>query len=394
MGLVQDFKGIVSSAFLEQYEDFVCCGTFDKGGLVQKGKKRSFGGVFSGLDSGNIITAASRIIVNEGEALLLVENGKIIDFAAEAGAYTFKPDTESALFAGEFKHLSDSFRKVGHGFTYGEEHNSKTQAYYVNLKEVTNNKFGIGNVSFRDAELGFTVYLKGYGVYAYKIEDPLLFFANTASNISDKYSVSDLDDELKAQFQQALQIATGNLSFSGITYDTINLHNKELTRSMDKMLEEKWKKTRGLKVVSIDFISIKPDEESSKKIAELKEKDVYNNIFGAKEIRLDEEQASAGKSNSDNSSKEKVSTENSFTKQTLGAENKLTPPADYPDEALNAHIGHKTEISESSAWTCVCGNINNGNFCSECGNKRPSKCSHSRARQGDTFCADCGARLR
>ena len=395
MGLVQKFKGIVSSAFLEQYEEFVYCAAFDAGVLVQKGKKRAaVGASYSDYGSGNMITPQSNIIVSEGQALLVVENAQIIDFAAEAGAYTFKQDKEPSLFAGELKNLLDSFRKVGHRFTYGEQHNSGLQAYSVNLKEVPNNKFGVGNVAFRDAELGFTVYLKGYGVYCYKIEDPLLFFANAAADISDEYSVSDLDDELKAQFQQALQAATGNLSFSGITYNTITKHTKELTRSMDKMLEEKWKKTRGLTLLSIDFISIKPDEASSKKIAELKEKDIYNNIFGAKENCFYGEQTYPSENNCDNISKEKVNAENNAAEKTLGVKKQNTLSADYGFKAGNAHIGHKTEISESSVWVCSCGNVNSGNFCPECGKKRLPKCSHSRAREGDTFCADCGAKLR
>ena len=265
MGLIQAFKGEVVLTSAEQGKEFIYCDVFDKNTLVMKGTKRVTPIYNNRYADDNIITPESRLIVTKEQALLVVENGKIIDFSAEAGIYTFKSDSEPSLFEGELKGLSSSFSKIGKHFSYGERVDNDKYAYYVNLKEITDNKFGMGNVPFRDAQLGFTIQLKGFGVYSYKIEDPLIFFANVAVNMKDRYVVGDLDEQLKEEFQRAIKVATGNLSFSGISYGSITEHTEELARSMDKILDEEWGKKRGLTVVSISFISVKTDETSIKK---------------------------------------------------------------------------------------------------------------------------------
>ena len=277
MGLIQAVKGAVSSTLADQWKEFIYCDALDAATLVQKGNKRITAASSNQSASDNIITHESKIVVNEGQALLVVENGKIIDFSVEPGAYTFASDTEPSLFAGGFKGLLDSFKKVGQRFVYGGQPQNDQRVYYVNLKEIPNNKFGVGGVPFRDAEFGFTIQLKGYGIYSYKIEDPLLFFSHVAANVTDRYLAANLDEQLKAEFQQTIQVALGNLSATGIAYDAIPQHTKELVLNMDQMLDTDWKQVRGLVVVSIGFSAITPDEESVKKIAQFQEARVYSN---------------------------------------------------------------------------------------------------------------------
>ncbi len=169
MGLVQAVKGAVNSTLADQWKEFIYCDSLDATTLVKKGQKRTTGISSNQYGSENIITHESKIVVNEGQALLVVENGKIIDFSVEPGAYTFQSDTEPSLFAGGFQGLIDSFKKVGQRFVYGGQPQNDQRVYYVNLKEIPNNKFGVGGVPFRDAEFGFTMLLKGFGIYSYKI---------------------------------------------------------------------------------------------------------------------------------------------------------------------------------------------------------------------------------
>ena len=277
MGLVQAVKGAVNSTLADQWKEFIYCDSLDATTLVKKGQKRTTGISSNQYGSENIITHESKIVVNEGQALLVVENGKIIDFSVEPGAYTFQSDTEPSLFAGGFQGLIDSFKKVGQRFVYGGQPQNDQRVYYVNLKEIPNNKFGVGGVPFRDAEFGFTMLLKGFGIYSYKIEDPILFFSHVAANVTDRYLAANLDEQLKAEFQQSIQVAIGNLSAMNISYDKIPQHTKELTLNMDKMLDTDWKQVRGLVVVSVGFSAITPDEESVKKIAQFQEARVYSN---------------------------------------------------------------------------------------------------------------------
>lgn len=396
MGLVQAVKGAVSSTLADQWKEFIYCDALGADTLIQKGQKRVTAASSNQYGSENIITHDSKIIVNEGQALLVVENGKIIDFSVEPGAYTFQSDTEPSLFAGGFKGLIDSFKKVGQRFVYGGQPQTDQRVYYVNLKEIPNNKFGVGGVPFRDAEFGFTIQLKGFGIYSYKIEDPLLFFSHVAANVTDRYLAANLDDQLKAEFQQSIQVALGNLSATGIAYDTIPQHTKELTVYMDKMLDEDWKQVRGLVVVSIGFSSITPDEESIKKIAQFQEARVYSNaqMLGG---RLGGAQATA----MENAAKNENGAMNGFigmgfAQQAGGASAAqfIQPGQAAAAPAAQAPAAPATpQTATNTTWTCGCGTQNSGNFCGNCGTKRPAGCTHPNAG-GSTFCPDCGAKLK
>jgi len=387
MGLIQAFKGAVSSTLADQWKEFIYCDALGADTLIQKGQKRVTDASSNQHGSDNIITHESRIVVNEGQALLVVENGKIIDFSVEPGAYTFKSDTEPSLFAGGFKGLIDSFKKVGQRFTYGGQPQNDQRVYYVNLKEIPNNKFGVGGVPFRDAEFGFTIQLKGFGIYSYKIEDPILFFSHVAANVTDRYLAANLDDQLKAEFQQAIQVALGNLSATGISYDKIPQYTKELTINVDKMLDEDWKQVRGLVVVSIGFASITPDEESAKKIAQFQEARVYSNaqMLGG---RLGGAQATA----MENAAKNENGAMNGFIGMGFAQQAGGASAAQFIQPGQPA-APQAPAAPAPTAWTCNCGAQNTGNFCQNCGAKRPVGCTHPNAN-GSVFCPDCGAKLR
>lgn len=385
MGLIQAVKGAVSSTLADQWKEFIYCDALDASVLVQKGRKRITGESSNQYGSENIITHDSKIVVNEGQALLVVENGKIIDFSVEPGAYTFKSDTEPSLFAGGFQGLIDSFKKVGQRFVYGGQPQNDQRVYYVNLKEIPNNKFGVGGVPFRDAEFGFTMLLKGFGIFSYKIEDPILFFSHVAANVKEHYLAVNLSEQLKAEFQQAIQVELGNLSSTGISYDKIPQHTKELTVSMDKMLDEDWKQVRGLVVVSIGFSSITPDEESVKKIAQFQEARVYSNsqMLGG---RLGGAQATA----MENAASNENGAMNGFVGMGFAQQ------AGGVNAAQFIKPGESTpQVSTPNAiWTCGCGTQNTGNFCQKCGTKRPAECKHPNAGPDASFCPDCGAKLK
>jgi len=386
MGLIQAVKGAVNSTLADQWKELIYCDSLPADTLVEKGSQRVSAQSSNRNGSENIITQDSRIIVNEGQALLVVENGKIVDFSVEPGAYTFKSDTEPSLFASGKTGLIESFKKVGKRFVYGGQPETDQRVYYVNTKEIPNNKFGVGDIPFRDSEFSFTILLKGYGVYSYKIEDPVLFFSYVAANVKDRYLRTSIDAQLKAEFQQALQVAIGNLSFAGVSYDAIPKHTKELVLAVDKTLDEDWKKTRGLVSVSIGFSSLTPDEDSVKKIAQFQEARIYSNaaMLGG---RLGGAQATAmeGAATNENGAMNGF-VGMGFAQQAGGASaGQFIQPHSQPvaPAAQNA-----------SAWTCACGANNNGKFCFNCGTKRPAGCTHPNAGPQATFCPDCGAKLK
>lgn len=390
MGLVQAIKGAVNSTLADQWKEFIYCDSLDAATLVKKGQKRIAGASSNQYGSENIITHESKIVVNEGQALLVVENGKIIDFSVEPGAYTFQSDTEPSLFAGGFQGLIDSFKKMGQRFVYGGQPQNDQRVYYVNLKEIPNNKFGVGGVPFRDAEFGFTMLLKGFGIYSYKVEDPILFFSHVAANVTDRYLAANLDEQLKAEFQQSIQVALGNLSAMNISYDKIPQHTKELTLYMDKMLDADWKQVRGLVVVSIGFSAITPDEESVKKIARFQEARVYSNaqILGG---RLGGAQATA----MENAASNENGAMNGFVGMGFAQQAGGASASQFIKPGTPVPPGAQVPQTPAVvAWACGCGAQNTGNFCQNCGTKRPAACAHPNAGSDAAFCPDCGAKLK
>ena len=387
MGLIQAIKGAVDSTLADQWKELIYCDSLTADTLVKKGIKRVGDKSSNRFGSDNIITHQSRIIVNEGQALLVVENGKIVDFSVEPGAYIFKSDTEPSLFAGGVQGLVESFKKVGKRFVYGGQPENDQRVYYVNLKEIPNNKFGVGQVPFRDAEFGFTILLKGYGVYSYKVEDPVMFFSYVAANVEDNYSAANIEPQLKAEFQQALQVAIGNLSSTGISYDTIPQHTKELAAYMDKTLDEEWKSVRGVVSVSIGFSSITPTEESVQKIAQFQEARVYSNasMLGG---RLGGAQATA----MENAAANENGAMNGFIGMGFAQQAGGANAAQFINQ--NAQPQPTANAAGTPAWTCACGVSNTGNFCGNCGKKKPTGCAHPNAGPNAKFCPDCGAKLK
>lgn len=387
MGLVKAFSGAVRSELSDQWKEFVYCPSLDNDTLVLRGTERRSADSSNQHASPNIITSGSKIVVNEGQCLLVVENGKIVDFSVEPGAYVYHSDTEPSLFDGGWKGLKESFKKVGHRFVYGGQPENDVRVYFVNTKEITGNKFGIGRVPFRDGEFGFTVLVKGYGIYSYRIQDPVLFYASLAANVEESFSREQLDEQLKAEFQHGLQAAIGKVSELKVAYDKIPLYTKELAQEVDTLLDTSWKASRGMTVENIGFASLAPEEESVAKISQFQEARVYSNpaILGG---LLGSAQAEALRSAAANES----GALNGFLG--MGFAQRAGVGAS-PAEFIGAVAGASKD--PETAWKCACGTANNGKFCSECGQPKTvagAGCSHANATPDSRFCPDCGQKLK
>lgn len=406
MGLIKAFKNSVSTFLADQWEEYIYCDAMSSDVLVQKGHKRVTNGSSNTSASSNIISDGSKIAVNEGQCMLIVENGKVVDFTAEAGAYEYHTGTEPSLFDSGLKGLKESFLKVGKRFTFGGQPENDQRVYYVNMKEIMDNKVGIGDVPFRDSEFGFTMKLKGYGAYSYKITNPIMFYTNVCANVTDKFTRNKIDDQLKAEVQHNLQPALGKVALKGIAYDQLPLYTNEIAEMLNAELNKDWTELRGITVVSVAFASITPDEESAKKIAQFQESRVYTNasMMGA---RLGGAQANAMENAAKNSAGVMTGFMGmGFAQQAGGAspaqffelgQSQGSPIPQQPMPQLSKEP--QTEQAEANAegatgWTCECGNVNEGKFCSNCGNKKPENtnqwtCSCGHINDGN-FCSECG----
>ena len=229
MGIIQVGMGAAASVLQDQWREYFYCPALEADVLVKKGQKRAKKGLFGGnKGSDNIISNGSIIAVNEGQCMLVVENGKIIDFSSEPGGYIYNTGTEPSMFDNSEYGLQDAFRKMAVRFQSGGQAMNDQRVYFVNKKEILDNKVGMGNIPFRDAEFNMTLMLKAYGTYTFRIKNPITFYTNIAANVADTYRKESIEQQMKTEMQSAMLPAISGLARLGLRYDEIPLRTAEL----------------------------------------------------------------------------------------------------------------------------------------------------------------------
>ena len=273
MGLIRAAAGAAGSTMADQWKEFFYCEAMDKEVMVVKGTKRTSSRSSNKRGSDNIITSGSGIAVADGQCMMIVEQGKVVDICADPGEYTYDASTEPSIFAGSLgEGIRSTFQTIGKRFAYGGDTGKDQRVYYFNTKELVDNKFGTPTpIPFRvvDSRIGLDidVSVRCHGVYSYRIADPLLFYTNVCGNVEQEYTREELDSQLKTEFVSALQPAFGRLSELELRPNQIVTHNTELENAMNEVLSAKWEQLRGLKVVSVALGSVTlPDEDAERQM--------------------------------------------------------------------------------------------------------------------------------
>lgn len=405
----------------DQWKEFFYCDALDSDVMVVKGQKRIGGKSSNKKGSDNIISQGSGIAVADGQCMIIVEQGKIVEFASEPGEYTFDASTEPSIFAGNLSNaILASFDTFAIRFTHGGDTGKDQRVYYFNTKELMDNKFGTPNpVPFRvvDSRIGLDidVSLRCSGVYSYKIADPILFYTNVCGNISNVFTRDEIEKQLKTEFLSALQPALAKLSDMEIRPNQIIAHNTELEDAMNEALSQKWAATRGLRIVSIALGSVTLPEEDAEMIKTMQRNAALTNpnMAGATLVAA---QADAMKAAAGNSAGAMtgfmgmgmaaqaggINAQNLFSMgQQMGqqpAPQQAAPAADGWTCSCGTTNSGKFcancgSPKPSTDWTCSCGTVNSGKFCSNCGSPRPSTdwiCSCGTKNSGK-FCSNCGS---
>ena len=135
MGLIKAGIGALGGVLADQWKEFFCCDALDMDTLVVKGQKRTSGRSSNTKGSDNIISNGSGIVVADGQCMIIVEQGKVVEVCAEPGEYTYDTSTEPSVFAGSFgQSLKDTFKAIGKRFTYGGDTGKDQRVYYFNTK--------------------------------------------------------------------------------------------------------------------------------------------------------------------------------------------------------------------------------------------------------------------
>ena len=396
MGLIKAALGAAGGILADQWKEFFYCDSLDKETLVVKGQKRTSRRSSNTKGEENIISNGSGIAIADGQAMLIVEQGKIVEFCAEPGEFTWDSSTEPSIFSGDLgDSIKQTFLQIGKRFTYGGDTGKDQRIYYFNTKEILGNLFGTATpIMFRVVDsrlaLDLDVSLRCSGTYSYRIADPLLFYTNVCSNVTSEYTRDEIDSTLKQEFVSALQPAIGKLSELELRPNQIPAHMPELEAAMNEVLTEKWGELRGLKVVSIAMSNISLPEEDQEMIKQAQKNAMFRDPTMAA-ATLVGAQADAMKAAASNANGAMAGFMGMGMAQGAGGINA---------QSLFA-MGQQQQQQAPAAngWKCSCGATVTGKFCPECGTKRPSKKVYRCDKCGWTpadpenppkFCPECG----
>lgn len=397
MGLLKAITGAAGGTLADQWKEFFYCDAMESDVLVVKGQKRVSGRSSNTKGNDNVISNGSGIAVADGQCMIIVEQGKIVEFAAEPGEYTFDASTEPSIFSGDLgDSIKASFETFAVRLGYGGDTGKDQRVYYFNTKELMDNKFGTPNpVPFRvvDSRIGLDVdvSLRCSGVYSYKIADPILFYTNVCGNVENAYTRDQIEKQLKTEFLSALQPALGKLSDMELRPNQIISHNTELEEAMNEALSQKWGEKRGLKVVSIALGSVTLPDEDAEMIKNLQRTAALTNpnMAGATMVAA---QADAMKAAASNTAGAMTGFMGMGMAAQMGGANAQNLFAMGQQQAASAQ--QAAPAQQVGGWTCSCGTANTGKFCSNCGSPMPAPatswvCSCGTENTGK-FCSNCG----
>lgn len=431
MGLIRAALDSAGGTLADQWKEYFYCESIPETVLAVKGKKRTDSRSSNTKGNDNIISSGSVIAVADGQCMLIVEQGKVVEVCAEPGEFVFDSSTEPSIFTGGLhdENIMNVLKTVGKRFTYGGQAANDQRVYYFNTKELMGNKYGTPSpVPFRvvdeRAGLDMDISIRCFGEYSYRICNPLLFYTNVCGNVSENYTRATIEGQLKSELLTALQPAFARISEMGIRYSALPGHSMEMAEALNDVLSNKWRDLRGLEIVSFGVSSVKADEEDEKTIKELQKNAAYMDPTRAA-ATLVGAQADAIRSAASNTSAGPamafmgmnmagqmggVNTQNLYS---MGQQ--MSQAGGQPQTAAaawtcpNCHSQvtgkfcpecgtQKPEPKPQDTWICPrCGTSVTGKFCTECGTRKSDKvnewiCSSCGTLNQGKFCLECGAK--
>lgn len=399
MGLIKAAKDAIGSLMADQWREYFYCDSLSNEVLVSKGHKRVTNGRNSNSKgSDNIITNGSIVAVNEGQCMIIVDQGAVVEFCADSGEFVYDVSTEPSLFYGELgENVGKTFNLVGRRFSFGGNTAKDQRVYYFNIKEIMSNLFGTANpIPFRvvDNNIGLDVDIavRCNGEYSFRLTNPLLFYKNVCGNVADTYERSRMSGQMKAELLTALQPAFARISAMGVRYSEIPAHTTELSEALNEELSNMWGALRGIEIVTLNINAVKASEEDEKMIKELQKTAVLRNT-GMAAATLAGAQAEAMKAAASNKAAGPML---AFAGMNMAnAAGGLNASQLYQMAGQDA-APQGGPAAAAPGWTCGCGHKDNrGKFCSDCGAAKPAAagwtCGCGTVNQGN-FCMECGAR--
>ena len=396
MGLLKAGVGALGGVLADSWRDYFYCESLDTDVLAAKGEKRAGGRSSNKKGTDNIISNGSIINVNDGQCMIIVESGKVVDICAEPGEFVYDTGTEPSIFYGDLgENIKKSFSEIGKRFTFGGEPGKDQRVYFFNTKEIIGNKYGTPSpVPFRvvDNNIGLDVdiAIRCHGEYSYKITNPMLFYTNVCGNVDDMYLRETIDSQLKTELLTALQPAFARISDMGIRYSSLPAHTMEIGDALNEVLSAKWRDLRGIEIVVFGVSSVNASEEDEKMIKEIQRNAAFRNptmaaahMVGAQAQAMQDAAKNEGG----------MGAMGGFFGMNMAQNAGDTNAANL--FAMGQQQPQAQQQAAPSGWVCACGQGGNtGKFCMNCGKPQPSAdgwaCSCGTVNKGK-FCQNCGS---
>ena len=439
MGLIKAIAGAAGGVLADSWREFFYCDSdvLDENTLAAKGQKRTSDRGRSSNTKGesNIISDGSVIAVNDGQCMIIVESGEIVDVCAEPGQFVYDRSTEPSIFYGPLgEGIRNTFMRIGQRFTFGGDTGKDQRIYYFNTKEIYGNKYGTSSpIPFRvvdaNINLDLDTAVRCNGEYSYKLTDPLLFYKNVCGNVEEPYTRDRIDSQMKAELLSALQPSLARISAMGIRYSAVPAHTAELCDILNDELSEDWGRKRGIRVVSFAMNSITLSEEDEKLIKDRQaarsladpnlaagftagamgdamrtaagnEGGAMNAFMGVGMANMMGGQAASSMYQQGGGGYQQAPQNNypmadggGFGGQPMGGQ-QGQPMQGQPMQGQPAMGG---QPAPAAGWQCPqCGTANTGKFCGECGTPMPAPASNDWAcpqcgtANTGKFCGECG----
>ena len=415
MGLVRAAETSFKTLLGDQWREYFYCNSLDNDTLIVKGEKRVGEKSSNTKGAENIISNGALIAVNDGQCMIIVEQGAIVEVCAEPGEFVFDSSTEPSIFYGNLgENLVNSFKTFVKRFSFGGDTAKDQRIYYFNTKEILGNKYGTANpIPFRvydkNIDLDMEIALRAHGEFSFRMMDPILFYKNIAGNVESSYKKSEIESQLRSELLTKLQPAFARIAESGVRYYQITAHTDELGQILNEMLSKSWGKHYGLEITAFGMSSVTAPEEDVEKIKELQKNAVFRNPTMAA-ANLTSAQADAMRAAASNESAgpmmafagmniaNQAGGFNAGNLYAMGANQngaQGSPAGNNAAPAGNSATTAPEAAAAAIGWTCAkCGHENNiGKFCSECGTAKEEdwtcpECGHT-GNKGK-FCSECG----
>ena len=393
-------KGNLGDQWLEVYEaeNMGDQTVFTRGVQISRGQNTK------GTD--NTVSNGSVVHVYDNQFMILVDGGKIVDYTAEPGYYTINNSALPSMLNGQFgDSLSEAFKR----FKYGGQTPTKQKVYFINLQEIKGIKFGTRQpVNYFDSFYNAELFLRAHGTYSIKITNPLQFYAEAIPKNTDHVEIDEINEQYLSEFLEALQSAINQMSADGIRISFVSSKARELGKYMAGILDEEWNQMRGMEVQAVG-ISISYNEESQKLInlrnegAMLSDPTIREGYVQAAAARGLE--AAGSNANGAMAGFMGMGMAGNIGGSIVGnassvnmAQMQMNQQAQNNMNQMNMGMGQMNQPNmnvqpqQTAGWTCSCGQVNSGKFCSNCGNPAPAAdwtCSCGQVNSGN-FCSNCG----